>query len=251
MRTYKFWFITLVSLMLVLSLLLLVQLGLLPALAQAQTEPPVAEAFARTMTVVGEGTAEVDPDTAQATIGVQLTNENLEEATSAAQQRMAAVMTALQDQGIAEQDIQTTNFNIFVEQTRGPEGQPTGEMLYHVNNDVQVTIRELSNIGTVLSAAIEAGANNIYGVNFSLTDASMARAQAREEALTKARTQAEDLAQLANVQLGEVVRINEIIDDQGPRPVPVQAEGIGGAGGPITPGQLEVTVRLEVTYAME
>jgi uncharacterized protein YggE len=124
-------------------------------------------------------------------------------------------------------------------------------MLYHVNNDVQVTIRELNNIGSVLDAAIAAGANNIYGVNFSVEETDAARAQAREEALNQATTQAQDLAQLANLQLGEVVRISEVIGNQGPIPFAAQAEGMGGAGGPITPGQLEVTVHLEVTYAME
>jgi uncharacterized protein YggE len=250
-RTYKFWFITLISSILAISPLLLIQLGVLPTQAQAQTTQPIGDTFARTLTVVGEGTANVEPDTAQATIGVQITNKNLEEATSAAQQRMDAVLTALQNQGIAEQDIQTTNFNIFVEQPREPEGQLTGEMLYHVNNNVQVTIRELNNIGPVLDAAIEAGANNLYGVNFSVEETDAARAQAREEALNQATAQAQDLAQLANLQLGEVVRISEVIGDQGPIPFAAQAEAIGGAGGPIAPGQLEVTVHLEVTYGIE
>jgi uncharacterized protein len=251
MQHYKFWLIALISAILMISPFLFIQMGLMSTPALAQTEPPTEDILARTMTVIGEGTTNIEPDMAQATIGVQITHENLEEATSTARQRMDAVLTALQNQGIAEQDIQTTNFNIFVEQPRGPEGQPTGEMLYHVNNDVQVTIGELNNIGPVLDAAIEAGANNIYGVNFSIADTSAARAQAREEALNSAMTQAQDLAQLANVQLGEVVRISEVIVDQGPIPFAVQAEGIGGAGGPIAPGQLEVTVRLEVTYAME
>jgi uncharacterized protein YggE len=251
MQHYKYWFITLIGALLIINLFLFIQIGLIPTPALAQTEPPTQDILARTMTVIGEGTANIEPDMAQATIGIQITHENLQEATSTAQQRMDAVLTALQNQGIAEQDIQTANFNIFVEQPRGPEGQPSGEILYHVNNDVQVIIRELNNIGPVLDAAIEAGANNIYGVNFSVADADAARAQAREEALNSATAQAQDLAQLANVQLGEVVRISEVMGDQGPIPFAVQAEGMGGAGGPITPGQLEVTVLLEVTYAME
>lgn len=251
MRHYKLWLITLIGAILIISPLLFMQMRLMPAAALAQTEPPAEDIFSRTMTVIGEGTTNMEPDTAQATIGVQITSENLEEATSMARQTMDAVLAALQNQGVAEQDIQTTNFNIFVEQTRGPEGQPTGEMLYHVNNDVQITIRELDNIGAVLDAAIEAGANNIYGVNFSIADESAARSEARAEAFNNAMTQAQDLAQLTNVQLGEVVRIREVIGDQGPIPFAAQAEAIGGAGGPIAPGQLEVMVRLEVTYAME
>jgi hypothetical protein len=242
---------TLISTMLVLSPILLMQSGLIPAPAQAQTGQPSDEVAAQTIAVIGEGKANTQPDIAEATIGVQLTNPNLSEATGAAQQTMEAILTALQSQGIAEQDIQTTNFNIFVERPLGPDGQPTQEPLYHVNNDVQVTIRDLNMIGPVLDAAIEAGANNIYGVNFSVDDPSAARAQAREEALNNAAAQAQDLAELAGVQLGEVVRISEVMPNQGVIPLAAQAGIGGGEAGPIVPGQLEVTVWLEVVYAMQ
>jgi len=249
MRNDKFWFSTIiVSSLLIMSLLLLMQIGFNPAPAQAQTDQPVSNVLSRTITVVGEGTANVEPDIAQAVIGVQISNRDLEAATSEAQQKMEAILMALQGQGVAEQDIQTANFNIFVERLPGPEGQLTDELLYRVNNDVRVIIRELDNISPVLNAAIEAGANNIYGVNFSVDDPSTGRAQAREEAVNNASSKAQDLARLANVQLGEIVRISEITGD---RVIPfAQAEAFGG-GGPIMPGQLEVTVRLEVVYAME
>jgi uncharacterized protein YggE len=225
--------------------------GFEPGTAQAQTDSPTVEPLAETITVVGEGTAQVEPDMAQATIGVQVSNPNLEEATTMVQERMEAVLAALQAQGIAPEDIQTTNFNIFVEPTLEPEAQATTtEPTYRVSNDVRVTVRDISNIGSILDAAIEAGANNIYGVNFSMTDDSEARAQAREEAFTKAEAQAQDLAGLAGVQLGQVVRISEVIMSQDGIPFAAVAQGVGG-GSPIVPGQLDVTTRLEVTYAMQ
>jgi uncharacterized protein YggE len=257
MRSYKFWFISLITLILVISPLLLTQTGLIATPAQAQTEPVTTDPLAQTITVVGEGVANVEPDTAQATIGVQVIDPNLSEATNAVQQRMEAVLTALQEQGIAEQDIQTANFNIFVERPFESQPQPqdqqdqaaTDELIYHVNNDVQVTIRDLDNVGTILNAAIEAGANNIYGVNFTISDDSQARAQAREAAINNAATQAEDLASLAGVQLGQVVRIREVISGGG-QPLPALRVDVGGAA-PIEPGQLEVRVQLEVVYAMQ
>jgi uncharacterized protein len=253
MQRYKIWFLTLVSVILLMGPFLFVRAGgFEPGQAQAQTEAPTTEPLAETITVVGEGTVQVEPDMAQATIGVQVSNPNLEEATSMVQERMEAVLAALQAQGIAQQDIQTTNFNIFVEPPPGPEAQATtSEPTYRVSNDVRVTVRDLNNIGSLLDAAIEAGANNIYGVNFSVTDDSEARAQAREEAFTKAATQALDLACLAGVQLGEVVRISEIIGSQGGIPFEARAQDISGGGGPIVPGQFEVTTRLEVTYTMQ
>jgi uncharacterized protein YggE len=249
MRNYKFWFITtVISSIFIMSLMLLIQIGSNPAPVRAQTDQTNDNALLRTITVIGEGTANIEPDIAQAVVGVQISNRDLEEATSEAQQRMEAILTALQDQGVAEQDIQTANFNIFVERLPGPEGQLTDELLYRVNNEVRVIIRDLDNISPVLNAAIEAGANNIYGVNFSIDDPSTGRAQAREDAINNASSKAQDLARLANVQLGEVVRISEIISS--PIIPFAQAEALGG-GGPIVPGQLEVTVRLEVVYAMQ
>jgi uncharacterized protein YggE len=247
MRSYKFWFITLVSLILVISPLLLTQTGLIAAPAQAQTQPATNDPLANTILVVGEGTANIEPDTAQATIGVQIIDPSLSEATDAAQQRMEAVLAALQAEGIAQEDIQTSNFNIFVERPFEPlpqdqQGQAaTGELIYHVNNDVQVTIRELDNVGTILNAAIEAGANNIYGVNFTISDDTEAMAQARQEAIDNAQAQAQALADLTGVELGEVVRISEVLTNGGGQPLPFRAEISGAA--PIEPGQLEVSVR--------
>jgi uncharacterized protein YggE len=225
--------------------------GFEPGLAQAQTEDPTVEPLTETITVIGEGTAQVVPDMAEATVGVQVINPNLEEATSMVQQQMEAVVTALQAQGVAPEDIQTVNFNIFVEPPVGPEAQATtAEPTYRVSNDVRVTVRDLDNIGMLLDAAIEAGANNVYGVNFSVTDDSEARAAAREEAFTRATTQAEELAGLAGVELGRVVRISEVISPQDGIPFAARDMAIGGAG-PIVPGQLEVTTHLEVTFAMQ
>lgn len=251
MQTHKFWStLSLLSMILVGGLLLLGQTGCAPIPAQAQTAQNTGTLPARTITVVGEGTVSIEPDTAQATIGVQVSNRNLSEATSEAQQKMEAILTALQGQGVAAEDIQTTNFNIFVERVVGPDGMPTDELLYHVNNDVQVTVRDLNSIGPVLEAAIGAGANNIYGVSFSIDDPTTAKAQAQEEAVASAATKAQELATLANVQLGEVIRISEINLDRGVIPLMARADAVGGAG-PIVPGQLEVLLQLEVVYAMQ
>lgn len=252
MRNHKLWFLTLLSTIFILGSLLFLQVGLEVEPAQAQTEQGAPTApVPQTITVVGEGTARVAPDTAQATIGVQIIDGNLSEATSTAQQQMEAVLAALTAQGIAEEDIQTTNFNIFVERPVGPDGQASEELVYHVNNDVQVTIRELDNIGAVLEAAIGAGANNIYGVTFRAEDPNEARSEARALAIEDASAKAQELAGLAGVELGNVVYISEIVNFGGVMPFAERMIQDGGGGGPILPGQQEITIRLEVAYAMQ
>lgn len=207
------------------------------------------------ITVVGEGSAAIEPDIAVANIGVQVANTDVRAASDEAETIMNAVLAAIQEQGIAEEDIQTSGFSIFAE--FGPTG-PTGEQpqtpLYRVSNNVNVTIRALDQVPTVLDAAIEAGANNIFGVNFSVDDPTQAAAEARAEAISNAAAKAQDLAELTGLQLGNVVSVSEIIGSRGgfygsTGLAPASQVGLGGGGGPIAPGQLNVNVQLEVVYS--
>src|SRR5262245_11630189 len=214
MRSYKFWFIIAMSLSLLMSASIL-QWKFIPAPAQAQTEPTAAIPV-RTITVGGDGSAKVKPDTAQATVGVEVINKSLDEATSAAQQQIEAILAALKAQGVADEDIQTANYSISVEQLTGPDGQLTGEVQYHVSNQVTVTVHDLDKVGQVLDAAIKAGANSVYGVNFTIADPTAAQSQAREDAVKKASAKAQELAQLNGVQLGDVLRVSEVPASSGP-----------------------------------
>lgn len=222
--------------------------------AQTQGEPTTA--LQQAITVVGEGSAPVEPDIAVANIGVQVANEDVQAASSEAQEIMNAVLAAIQEQGVAEEDIQTSGFSIFAD--FGPVG-PTGEQpqtpLYRVTNNVNATVRDLEQVAAVLDAAIGAGANNIFGVTFSIDDPSAAASAARAEAIEQAGAKAQELAELTGLQLGNVLRVSEIIGSQGgfysSSNLSVASQvGLGGGGGPIAPGQLNVNVQLEVIYSV-
>ncbi|MEZ4737607.1 MAG: SIMPL domain-containing protein [Caldilineaceae bacterium] len=209
-----------------------------------------------TIIVVGEGSARVEPDIAVASIGVQVANEDVQAASSEAQELMNAVLAAIQEQGVAEEDIQTSGFSIFADfGPVGPAGEQAQAPLYRVSNNVNVTIRDLEQVAAVLDAAIAAGANNIFGVNFSVDDSSQAAAEARAEAIENAQTKAQDLAELTGLTLGNVFSVSEIIGSRGgfyggsTLGLASQA-GLGGGGGPIVPGQLNVNVQLEVIYSV-
>ncbi len=202
-----------------------------------------------TITVVGEGKVTIKPDMAQATIGVEVIRPTVKEASAEASQVMNNVLNALKQLGVADRDIQTSGFSVWQERPYNPDGTQ-GPPVYHVTNQLNVTIRNLENLGAALDAAMNAGANNIYGVTFSLSDTTQAEAEARRKAVENARAKAEDLARLTNLQLGEVLSISEVIGgvSSGYYPGAVQrAEGMSG-GGPIMPGELEIAMQLEVTY---
>jgi len=210
----------------------------------------------RTITVVGEGVVTIDPDTAHANIGVDIVGNTVEEANDEAGATMDALFTALEAQGIAEADIQTTGYNIWIERPYGPAGPPgsqgPGDALYHVNNLVSVVIRDLDSVDDVLNAAIEAGANNIHGVTFQIDDSSQLTSEARALAVEDAEARAAELAGLNQVSLGEVVSVSEVIGGGlFPNARSQAAVGFGGGGGPIAPGQLELSVQLQITYMLE
>ncbi|MBE2232310.1 MAG: SIMPL domain-containing protein [Anaerolinea sp.] len=222
------------------------------AAAQAQPAAAAAPSLPRTITVVGEGTVAVQPDVAQVQIGVEIKGDNAQEASAEAAATMDAILAALAQAGVAAKEIQTTGYNIWVEQRVGPDGAATDQVIYHVGNSVSVTVRDLEKVGDVLDAAIAAGANSIYGVNFSVDDTDEVMAEARRLAAADALARAQELAGLHGVALGEVVSVSEVIDGMA---VPVYESvnasmGLSSAAGPISPGELKMSARLQVVYAI-
>jgi hypothetical protein len=221
--------------------------GFNPPAAQAQIPAP------GTITVVGEGKVKGSPDMAQANIGVEVFGSDITQATSEAAQMMEQVMAALTAQGVAEGDIQTSYYNVWVERPYTPDGSQSTEVIYHVNNNLLVTIRDLTKVTTTLGAAIEAGANSINGVTFSIADPSALQSQARQLAVENGKATAEELATLNGVTLGQVVSVSEIISS-GVYPYSdvAAAQGLGGGGaGPIVPGEVEISTQLQISYAIE
>lgn len=218
--------------------------------AQADTLQQDAPA-SRTITVVGEGKVSAPPDMAVVNIGVQVNDPDVQEATQKANDQMDSLIAALKEADVVESDIETSYYNLYVDRPYGPQG-PTGEATYQVSNNLQVTIRDLDNLSGILGAAIDAGANNISSINFQISDPSKLRSEARQRAVDNAQTRAQELAELNDVAVGQVVRISEIID-QGAYFVSEQAaaaEGLGGGGPTISPGDVDVTVQLQITYGI-
>jgi hypothetical protein len=226
--------------------------------AQAQTPEATSDhSPAETITVVGEGTVSIKPDIAKVSVGVETSAETVSEAVADNEAQMEAILAALKAAGIEEKDIQTTNYTIYLE--RYPE-QPVGaesstseqKPVYRVSNMVTVTVRDLESVGDVLDAVIEAGANNIWGISFTLDDPKVAQADARAKAIEDAGIRAQTLADLSGVKLGPVMSVSEVI---GGGSVPLAgfavAERAASGGGTISPGELEVTYQVQMSYFIE
>ncbi|HET7036369.1 MAG TPA: SIMPL domain-containing protein [Thermomicrobiaceae bacterium] len=166
-----------------------------------------AEAAQRSISVSGQGTVTVAPDTAQATLGVQIQDRELARAQGEAARIMGDVQNALKAAGVPEAKIKTMMYNVQIDRNFEDPAQPiTG---YTVVDLVQVSMTPVSQLGAVLQAAIAAGANMVQGVGFTVADTSAAEQQARQQAMADARAKAEQLAQLAGVTLGQPLEISE------------------------------------------
>jgi hypothetical protein len=253
----------LLSLFVVLLIGALVVTGCAPNALAAPTA--AGDSPARSITVVGRGEVKAKPDVATVNLGVEVTAPTVGEAMTEANARMKTILAAMKDLGIADKDIQTSNFSINFERrdptapvvTEATPGAKSGGAqsvpgVYRVNNMVQVTVRDLDNVGDVLDAAVEAGANNVWGVSFSLDDTAALEGEAREKAVQDARARAESLAKLNGVTVGDVIAISEVI---GGSPSPMYAEaasfrGLGGGGTPVESGELTFSTQIQTVYGI-
>lgn len=220
--------------------------------ALAQTPVAAENPPLRTLSVTGNGKAYLVPDIAYVSIGVHTENKDAAEAVASNTSQSQEVAQALAAFDIDPKDIQTTNFSIFPRQEYDREGNPL-DITFVVDNSVYVTVRDLSQIGDILDAVVGAGANSISGIQFDVEDKTAALSEAREAAVADARTQAEELAQAAGVELGAV----QTISTYNSIPVPmydtrtaVMAEAAAAAV-PVSPGQMVLTVDVNVVYQIQ
>jgi uncharacterized protein YggE len=219
--------------------------GLQAASAQTPTgEQP------RTLNVTGNGKAFLNPDIAYINIGVHTEDNDAAEAVASNNSQSQKVADALKRFDIDPKDIQTTNFSIFPQQQYDPNGKLTG-IIYMVDNTVFVTLRDISKLGDVVGAAVDAGANSINSIQFDAEDRSAALSEAREAAVADALAQAKELSTAAGVTLGDIQTINSYGSGV---PMPIyEAKGYGagiggGAAVPVSPGQLVLSVDVNILF---
>lgn len=182
----------------------------LAALLIALSLPALAEENPRLIRVNGNAVVALAADTATLQIGVNTRKSTVQEAQKENAALMNAVLDALHAIGIEDQDIMTSMFNVSSQYDYSVSsfGQEVRKLFYEVQNNVSVTVHDLSLIGQVLDAAMEAGANTSYGITFSSTKQNEAYQKALTRAVEDAVQKASVLAAAAKVQLGNLVSIN-------------------------------------------
>ncbi len=227
-------------------------LGLAAAACTPESNVTVNESGQTGISVTGTGSVTVVPDVGVLNIGVEVTADTVADARADAAEAMEAIRDSLDANGVEERDITTQFFNIFPQYRFRDEEAPTITG-FTVNNQVTVKVRDIDRLSETLDDAIDAGGDavRVNNVSFAVDEPEQFFDEAREKAVADARERAEQLADLAGVELGDPLSISESRGG-GPVPFPELAFADSGRGGstPIAPGEGEITLSVSVLYAV-
>lgn len=217
-----------------------------PAWSQQPPPPPMPAAR---IIVTGDGSVTVPPDYAQITSGVTTRAKTAKEATDANSTKMAALDAALQQDGIAQNDIQTERFT--VSPVYGPP-QPNGPpklVGFSASNELAIKVRQIAKVGELLDSLITAGATDAGSVQFMHSDTSKVLDQARQAAMADARRKAGLYARAAGLTLGPVAWVTEVPAYAPPSPMGAIRMLAASPAVPIAAG--EDTMQVEITVGFE
>ncbi len=204
--------------------------------------------------VSGDGKVTVVPDIATLRLGIEAQETTVAQAQSRASDAMNKVMTAMTSNGVAKKDIQTQHFSIQKVTRWDQDKQQEVLIGYRVTNIVTAKIREIDKAGSIIDAVAEVGGDltRIDSIDFSVDNPSAYYGQARDKAMTDAKAKAKQLAELGGVTLGKPTYIAE--SAQLPPPVPIRLGGAkmaATAETPISPGEMEITLSVQVVYEIK
>lgn len=211
--------------------------------------------------VSGEGKASVEPDIAILSLGVEARGAAVADANGAAVDAMNAVMASLRQNGVAERDIQTRNFNIWPEYSNElveKAGQTVERSVvsgYRVSNELTVKARDLGKVGEIINGAIVAGGDSIrfQNLRFTVEDASALMPDLREMAITDAREKAEHTATVAGVSLGNLLYLAESGASAGAPEAAFDTRmyAMAASAPAISQGEIEISLSVRAAFAIE
>ena len=215
---------------------------LTPALADDSTMP-------QTISLTGHGEVHVAPDMAMITIGVQTGADTARDALTANTAAMQAIFAKLKQAGIADKDVQTSNFSVQPRYDYNDNTQPPKLVGYDVLNTVTVSVRKLDDLGMLLDQVVSAGSNQINGIAFQVSQPETAMDEARQLAVRDAARKASVYTTAANVKLGPLVAISEGGGYQPPIPMQAKMLRADNAGDvPIVQGEQSIAVDVNMVW---
>jgi hypothetical protein len=211
-----------------------------------------------TISVSGMGETAIAPDIAMVNAGVVREAKTARDALTSNSEAMAKVLAAMQAEGIADKDLQTSNFSIspryyYPPHKKGQERKPPSITGYTVSNSLAIRIRDLTSVGEILDQVVTLGVNTGGNIQFANDNPKQAITIAREAAMKDAIEKANTLANAANIKLGKILSITE--SSRSARPMPMMkasfvAEAMSDAM-PVAAGENSYSVIVNVEWEID
>lgn len=203
--------------------------------------------------VIGEGKVMAVPDVAILSLGIEAEAKTVAEAQRQAAEAMNKVMKSLTGNGILERDIQTQQFSIHPVR-RWIDKERREEIIgYRVTNMITAKIRKIDKAGVIIDAAVEAGGNliRIQDINFTVDDPVPYHREAREKAVKDAVAKAKQIAEVAGIKLGKPIYISEVAAYIPLPRLKALTEMPPSPPTPISPGELEIRLTVQMVYKID
>lgn len=235
-------------------LLVLVLAGIVAAALAGVGRPEEARGLAaeletRGITVTGNGVVTTAPDRADFEFGAQNAARTAKAALAATAAESDRIVAALKAAGVAAADIRTQGVSIT------PRIADDGQSIlgYTASVSVSARLRNLGRVGALIDAAVEAGANQVFGPSLARSDRTGLYRSALKAAVADARAKAGTIAAAAGVSVGRVTAVVE-----GGGAPPVVGDSLAGApkgaersaAVPIEPGTQDIEASVSVTFAV-
>jgi uncharacterized protein len=212
------------------------------------TAPAWAEDLPPAISVTGEATVSVPSDLAAVEAGVTSDAKTAHEASETNNATMGKLLLTLKAAGIDARDIQTSRLSLQPQNAPNRTG-PSAITGYRASNRVTVRLRDVSKVASTIDMLVGAGANDIGGINFMVSQASKLLDDARTQAVADARRKAEIYAKAAGVTLGAPLNISEQ-GSPGPMPFRKMMGGMAAAT-PVAQGEEMLQVTVNVSWAIK
>ena len=242
--------------------LTLLAFALCLATVRAQQTPPTPQ-----ITISGTAEVRVAPDEILINAGVEIRNENLDQARRQHDDRMKSVLAFLKDSGVPRKDVQTDFINLVPDYGNEWGHAPTKTPIYVVRKFIEVRLNNVTNLEAILTGMLNAGVDRINNVEFRTTQLRKYRDQARAMAIKAAKEKADALCAELGVKRGKPLNINasesggiwNYFGNQGNNSVANNVQTVAQDSGnaadspaeTLALGQVSVSATVTVSFALE
>lgn len=203
------------------------------------------------LVVSGQAELKVEPDMAVFQVGVETRAETLEQAREANAAAMQQIQGRLIEAGADPNGLKTQGYSVQPEWHYNENNGVRTLVGYRVSHTLEVTVADLGTLGVLLDAAVQAGANRVYGPTFGVSDTEALEAEALRQAVRRARVKAEALAQASGAFLKGILEIRESVSTPyipALRSAAMAVDTMEFTPTPIQPGEVTVTAHVTITY---